>query len=323
MKAMSKMFLIISVIIAVVGGALMITGSVMAKKQGIQLYPEKVDGKYIYTLDLSDKEINKISIDATDADIEVHTGSEKEYIEFINFNENYYSISTTNKVVKFEERVSLESIISFWDGNYSFKGVRSILNLGGYPDGKKEVHIYLKSTSLLNIFSFSITDGNITVKNADSNTDYVITMDSGCVTMENVSTDSKVMINGNKCDLRFKNCKFKYFASDIADVIMKADISNVHSFEFTGKSGTLDSSITVDSELLDVRISSEGPFTYNEKIYNTNYSNNDKTVNITEEFAIVHIDGTDINIKTDVKVQQLEEKSEETTESTETSEELK
>lgn len=310
MKAMSKMFLIISVIIAVIGGALMITGSAMAKKQGIQLYPDKIDGKYIYTLDLSDKEITKISIDATDADIEVHTGSEKDYIEFINFNENYYSISTTNKVVKFEERVSLESLISFWDGNYTFKGVRSVLNLGGSPDGKKEVHIYLKSTSQINVFSFSITEGNITVKNADSNTDYVITMDSGCVTMDNVSTESKVMINGNKCDLRFKNCSFKYFASDIASVIMKADISNVHSFEFTGKSGTFDSSITVDSELLDIRISSDGPFTYNDQVYNTNYSNNDKTVNITDEFAIVHIDGAEIAVKTNVRIQQSEAETE-------------
>ena len=317
MKAMSKMFLIISAIIAVVGGALMITGNAMAKNQGVQLFPEKIDGKYIYTLDLADKEITKISIDATDADIEVHTGSEKDYIEFINFNENYYSISTTNKVVKFEERVSLESIISFWDGNYTFKGVRSILNLGGSPDGKKEVHIYLKSTSLINVFSFSITEGNITVKNADSNTDYVITMDSGCVTMENVSTESKVMINGNKCDLRFKKCSFKYFASDIANVIMNAEISDVHSFEFTGKNGTFDSSITVDSELTDVRISSEGPFTYNDQVYNTDYSNNDKTVNITDEFAIVHIDGADINIKTSVKVQQPEAEAEESEETPE------
>lgn len=317
MKAMSKMFLIISVIIAVIGGALMITGSSMAKKQGILLFPEKVDGKYIYTLDLSDKDIAKISIDATDADISVHTGSESDYIEFINFNENYYSISTTNKVVTFEERVSLSSIIAFWDGNYTFKGVRSILNLGGTPDGKKEVNIYLKSTSAIKGFTFSITEGNITVKNAGSNTDYVITMDSGSVIMNNVSTESKVTINGNNCDLKLKGCSFKYFAGDIANVTMNADISNIHSFEFTGKSGKMTASLSVDSETSDVRISSEETFSYNGQVYNANYSSNDKTVNVTDEFAIVHIDGADIDINTTVEIFKPDTAAEDTAAETE------
>lgn len=306
MKAMSRFFLLVAGILAAIGAVLMIIGSIMAKSSGVQLYQQKVDGKYLYKLDLADKDIAKISIDATNTDITVYTGEEEEYIEFINFNENYYSITTTNKVVKFEERVSLNSLISFWDGNFTFKGMRSFLNLGSSADGPKEVNIHLKDTSEINVFSFTITDGNIKVSDADSNTDYIITMDSGNVTMNNVKTASKVMINGNNCAIEFKSCAFKYFASDVASVDLTAEISGLHSFEFTGKNGVLNASVSLDSDKSDVRIASELPFTYNETEYNGEYASNDKTVTVTDEFALVHITGAQLKVTSNVTLPQPE-----------------
>jgi|GEM_PF-2722002 len=300
MKQMSKFFLLISGVLLGIGAVLMIIGSIMAKSAGVQLYQKKIDGKYMYTLDLTDKDISKISIDATDTDITLYTGEESEYIEFINFNDNYYSITTTNKVVKFEERVSLNSLISFWDGNFTFKGMRSFLSLGRSVDGQKEINIHLKDTADINVFNFTITDGDIKIENADSNTDYIITMDSGNVTMNNVKTDSKVMINGNDCKVKFKSCSFKLFASDIATVSLDADISDLHSFEFTGKKGTFTASLSVDNIENDIRISSELPYTYNGDTLSEDYSNNDKSVNVTDEFAIVHITGGELNINANI-----------------------
>ena len=234
------------------------------KKSGVQLFQEKIDGKYMYTLDLSEKDITKISIDATDTDVTLKTNEDKNYIEFINFNENYYSLATTNKVVKFEEHVSLSSLISFWDGNFKFKGMRSFLNLGSSMSGQKEVIIHMTDTSEINVFSLTITDGDIFFENADSNTDYIITMDSGNVTMKNISTESKVMINGNNCKVDFESCSFTYFESDIADADLTAQLSNVHVFDFTGKNGKLSANIKLDSIDHDVRITSdsEEPFIY-------------------------------------------------------------
>ena len=304
MKAMSKFFLIIAGVLLVIGAILMIIGSIMAKNNGIQLFQEKVDGKYLYNLDLSEKDINKISIDATDTDIVLKTGEDKEYVEFINFNENYYSLTTTNKVVKFEEHVSLNSLISFWDGNFRFKGMRSFLHLGSSLSGQKEVIIHLNDTSAINVFSFTITDGDITIENADSNTDYTITMDSGNVSMKNVTTDSKVMINGNNCFVNFENCNFKYFASDIATVNMNADIDSLKSFEFTGKSGTVNAALGIISEPYDVKISSDSasPILFNGEEYTGVYANNEKMAEVPEEYGIVHITGGALDTKLTLEI---------------------
>ena len=293
MKAMSKFFLIIAAVLLVIGAVLMIIGSVMAKKAGIQLFQEKQDGKYLYTLDLSEKDITKITIDATDTDITMITGEDHNYIEFINFNENYYSITTTNKVVKFEEHVSLSSLISFWDGNFKFKGMRSFLNLGSSMSGQKEVIIHMTDTSEINVFTFTITDGDILLENADSNTDYTITMDSGNVTMRNIATQSKVLINGNDCTVRFEDCSFKFFESDIAQADMTASITGVHSFGFTCKSGKVTADLKIDSESNDIRITSDSelPFKFNNEEFTKEYANNDSLTDIPPEYSYVHING--------------------------------
>lgn len=296
MKAMSRFFLIVSGILLLAGIVLMIIGGIMAKNAGIQLYQKKVDGKYLYSLDLTDKEITKISIDATDADIIVHTGAEKDYIDFTNFNENYYSIATTNRVVKFEEYVNLSTLISFWDGNFTFKGMRSFFNFGSGAVGQKQIDIYLHDTKMINVFSFTISDGDITIENANSSTDYLITMDSGNVLMSNVVTDSSVSVNGNKCVLRFDNCSFKYFDSDIANIDMTAAISDVHKFEFNGKSGTLNVNLALDAADTDVVITSSLPFTFNSQGYTGEYKNNEKMIEPPEEYAIVHIDASEVSV---------------------------
>ena len=309
MKAMSKLFLIIAAILLVIGAVLMIIGSSSAKKQGILLYPEKTDGKFIYTVDLTDKDITKITIDATDANIKVITGEENEYIEFINFNENYYSVSTTNKIVKFEERVSLSTLFSFWDGSYTFKGMRSLLNLGGRVEGQKEVLIHLKDTSKINNFSFTITDGDITVKNADSGTDYIITMNNGKVLMENVKSTSKLMINGNDCKIDLKSCQFHFFASDVYNVDLSAEIKDMQSFEFTGKTGKITAKIGMDMTEHDIRINSDNPITFNSNIYNGNYSDSNKPSG-SQEYNILHIDGESINITVDIDEPETEQPEE-------------
>ena len=299
MKTMSKFFLIIAAILLVIGAVLMIIGSAMAKRAGVQLFQQKQDGKYLYNLDLSEKDIAKISIDATDTDVILKTGEDHNYIEFINFNENYYNITTTNKVVKFEEHVSLSSLISFWDGNFKFKGMRSFLSLWSSMDGQKEVIIHLTDTSDINVFTFTITDGDITLENADSNTDYTITMGSGNVTMNNVSTQSKVQINGNDCALTFENCSFKYFDANIDNVDMKAAISSVHTFDLTGKTGKVSADLKLDTEHNDIRITStsDQPFLLNNEEFKNEYTNNESMTDVPSEYSYVHINGGDIALE--------------------------
>jgi len=309
MKAMSKFFLIIAAVLLAIGAALMIIGSVMAKNSGIQLFQEKHDGKYLYSLDLSDKEITKVSIDATDTDITLKTGEDRSYIEFINFNENYYSIKSTNKVVEFEEHVSLSSLISFWDGNFKFKGMRSFLSLGSSMSGQKEVIIHMTDTSDINVFSFTITDGDIVLQNAESNTDYTITMDTGNVTMSNITTQSKVQINGNNCSVKLENCSFRYFESNIDNVELNADIHTLHTFDFTGKSGKVLANLEMDTEKNDIiiRTESEQPFKFNNEEHTKEYLNNIMSSDADQDPSFIHVKGEDMTIEIIAKIPETPE----------------
>ena len=301
MKAMSKFFLIVSGVIAVIGVILMIVASGLAKKTGYQLYQKKVDGKYLYELNLEGSEIAKISINATDTNIRVLCGEDRNYIEFINFNPNYYSIDTRNKIVSFNERAGLNSILSVWEGGYTFKGMRSFLNLGGTVSGQKDIIIHLKDTKGINCFYFTITTGDITFDPTDSMTDYMITMTSGNVTMNGVKTSSTVKISGNDCKLSFKDCSFKTFDGDIENSDINVEIGGLHSFEFTGDTGVLNGKLSSETSNCNVKISSQNMITYNSEVITENeYSNASDRKDITEEDDNIKIDTKDLKINLEV-----------------------
>lgn len=300
MKAMSKFFLMISAVIAALGIILMIVGAISASSADVQLYPEKINGKYVFTVDMSDKEISTIKIDATDTDIDVITGEESEYIEFINFNQNKSSISTTNSMVKFEENASLTSVLSFWNGNFEFKGLRSIFSFGGEDENAKQIVIHLKSTEKIKNFSFTIGNGDISIANAKSDTDYIITMDSGNIDFKAVKTNSNVSINGNDCKVNFEDCRFKYFDADITTVEIYADVHGIHDFEYTSLHGKMNAILALDSADNDIRITNNIPFTLNDDEYPNSYSNSDKMGDAPEEYAKIHINGDDLILHTKI-----------------------
>lgn len=299
MKAMSKFFLIVSGVLVGIGIVICIIASVMAKSQGIQLFQKKTDGKYIYTVDLENTDITKISIDATNADITVYTGQEKEYIEFINFDDNYYSVSTTNMVVSFNEYVDLPSLFSFWDPSYSFKGMRSILKLVKHVDGPKEINIYLSDRRDMKIFDFTLESGEIIVENMSSDTDYTFSLDSGRIEMTNINTESNLKINANSCSVDIEKCSFGYFNGDIATANVKGNIGGVHSFVLSSKSGNIDLDIAFDSELSNTNIMTSGTVSVNGEFYQGTYNNISDDIEITEEFATAKITGDDLNVNFD------------------------
>lgn len=296
MKPMSKLFLIVAAIIAAIGAVLMIVASCSAKAAGVQLFPEKSDGKYVYTVDFTDTDISKISIDATDADITVYTGNEKEYIEFINFNENYYSISTTNRVISFDEYVDLESVFSFWDSNFKFKGIRSLFSLGKKIDGDKQINIYISDSRDLNVFDFEIEEGIISISNLSTSTDYKFTVGTGEVKFKNIKTSSSFSLVGNNCSLELENCEFHSFKVDVADVAMKGGISELHTFALNSKSGSLNTDLSFDSDKIYVSATTSGSAVINGETVQPPYKNASDPNEITSDYSTVEITGETLNV---------------------------
>ncbi len=263
MKAMSKFFLIFAAILIVAGIIICLIASGMAKKEDVLLFPEKVDGKYVYTLDISETDISKISLDVTDANINVYTDSETEYVEFINFNENYYSLSSTNHVLSFDEYVDFKSMITFWDADYTFKGIRSLFRLGNKIEGEKEINVYISDDRDIKIFDFSLANGNINVSHLSTETDYKFSLDNGEVTMKDISTVSNVTVTANKCTLNIENCSFSGFECDAADITLKGDVGFCHSFTVNSKSGSIDADISLDSDEYEVAVLTSGSLSVN------------------------------------------------------------
>ncbi len=292
MKAMSKFFLIFAGVLLLIGVIICLIASGMANSEGILLFSEKVDGKYIYTVDLTDTEISKISLNATDANIKVVTGSENEYVEFINFNENHYSLSTTNQVLTFSERVDgIKSMLTFWDTGYSFKGIRSLFRIGNKIEGGKEINVYISDTRDINILDFTITDGTIEVSHLSTETDYKFALDNGSVIMKDISTTSMVNIKANKCTVTVEDCSFSNFTCDATDVTLKGDVAFCHTMAVNSKSGSIDANVSLDSDDYEVSVHTSSSLTINSEPQSGDYKKltseelpeNHTTVKITGE----------------------------------------
>ncbi len=296
MKPMSKLFLIVAAIIATIGAVLMIVGACGAKAAGVQLFPEKSDGKYVYTVDFTDTDISKISIDATDTDITVYTGNETEYIEFINFNENYYSVSTTNRVISFDEYVDLESVFSFWNSNFKFKGIRSLFSLGKKIDGNKQINIYISDSRDLNVFDFEIEEGVISISNFSTPTDYKFTVGTGEVKFKNIETASSFSLIGNSCSLELENCKFHSFKIDVADIVMKGDVSGLHTFALNSKGGSVNTDLSFDSDKIYVSATTSGSAVINGETIQPPYKNVSDPNEITSDYSTVEVCGETLNV---------------------------
>lgn len=299
MKAMSKFFLVVAGILTVAGIIVCLIASGLAKASGILLFPEKIDGSYVYTIELNNTDITKISLDVTDADINVITGQDNEYIEFINFNENYYSVSTTNKVLTFDEYVDLASMLAFWDSDFSFKGMRSLIRLGNRVNGEKEINIYISDVRDITVFDFTIANGNISVSDISTETDYKFCMDKGKISMKNISTVSSVSVTANYSEITLEECSLNSFSCDSANVYIGGSIDFCHSFAVNSKNGTIDTDLTLDSDEFEVSILTSGSIKVNDENYSSAFKNDVDKDDLPENCTNVKITGEKLNVSLD------------------------
>lgn len=201
MKPASIISLIVAVVISIAGLITCIVAQNMAEKSGQNLFSEiKTDGDNTRTVDLTESDVNKIQLIFNDAEVTVHGNSEKSYIEFINFKDNYYSLSSTSSLVSFDETPDITSMLMFWENGFSFKGIRYILNFNrdNEPKGEKEIHIYLTSVNNVKQIDIQATTCTVNINNMTSSTDYLITANDVTLNTNHINTTSAVSINTGK-----------------------------------------------------------------------------------------------------------------------------
>ncbi|MBE6625826.1 MAG: DUF4097 domain-containing protein [Ruminococcaceae bacterium] len=201
MKPASIISLIVAVLISVAGLVTCIVAQNMAQASGQNLFSEiKTDGDHTRSIDLTEADINKIQLIFSNAEVTVHGNSEKSYIEFINFKDNYYSLTSTSSLVSFDETPDITSMLMFWENGFSFKGIRYILNFNkdNEPKGDKEIHIYLTADKNVKQIDIQATSCTVNITNMTTSTDYLITADEVTLNTNHINTTSAVAINSGK-----------------------------------------------------------------------------------------------------------------------------
>lgn len=202
MKPTSIVSLVVAVLLIIVGLVTCFIAQNMAQANGEFLFSEERNDDIVQTVDLTDSEISKIELIIDNAKINIIGRSEKSYIEFVNFRENYYALSVTNRVLSFDEIPDVTSMLKFWENGFSFKGMRYILNFNNQPeeDKPKAINIYLETGRDIKIFDITADYCTLSIQNVTTPTDYNIAAKEAVITTNTLQTTSSFNINSGEDD---------------------------------------------------------------------------------------------------------------------------
>ncbi|MBR6708363.1 MAG: DUF4097 family beta strand repeat protein [Clostridia bacterium] len=192
MRATSVIFLIISVVLALVGVLTCSIGANMAEEQGIALFDQvpDADNNLIYTHNYTGDGVKKIAIDVGDAEINVYGGSETAYIELINFSESEYDLSTSNLTLSVVDNSSLLRMLEWGENGINFHGFRHFFHSLDFSDKPRAINIYVTTDSAVKAFDLSVGNGSITMQDIEMDFDLTLSLDRGAVKFENLHSTS-------------------------------------------------------------------------------------------------------------------------------------
>ena len=215
MKPASIISLIIAVLLVIVGLVTCFIAQNMAQANGEYLFAEEVEGSRVVTEPISE-EVTKIALVFSDAKVNIYGRCDRENsehysetakIEFVNFKENYYTLSNKNNLLSFDEIPNLTSMLKFWENGFSFKGMRYILNADSIREilnkeekveTDKQINVYLTSAMTIKNFDVKASgEAEVLIENMRTETDYNISGATVRLDVLSSTTDSAININSD------------------------------------------------------------------------------------------------------------------------------
>ncbi len=205
MRATSIIFLILSVVLALVGIMTCAIGSAMADEQGIVLFDQIADenDNLIYTYNYANDGIKKVSIDVADADVCIYGGSESAYIELVNFTKGTYDLSSTNLTLSVVDNSSLLKLFSISSDGINFDGFRHYLKSFDFGDKPRAINIYLPTDGAIKQFDIKLAGGDLHFTDATLDADLTAEIGEGNITLERFNTASDLSLNLEKGAVHF------------------------------------------------------------------------------------------------------------------------
>ncbi len=210
MKPASVISLIVAVLLVIAGFVTCMIAKNMAEAEGQPLFAEDRDYGLVNTIDLAETSISKLELNVDDAEIHIVGKSEASYMELVNFRENYYSFSDSNRVLTFDEVGDVTSMLKFWENGMSFKGIRYLFTAGGEePVGDKVINLYLGGDGVdLKIVNITGKNCKVFLEKLDYNADYTIALETGELSCTNLRTQSKLSYTGTTLGLNLDVASF-------------------------------------------------------------------------------------------------------------------
>ncbi len=210
MKPASVISLIVAVLLVIAGFVTCMIAKNMAEAEGQPLFAEDRDYGLVNTIDLSETSISKLELNVNDVEIRIVGKSDTSYMELVNFRENRYSFSDSNRVLTFDEVGDVTSMLKFWENGMSFKGIRYLFTAGGEePEGDKVINLYLGGDGVdLKIVNITGQNCQVYLENLDYNADYTIALETGELSCSNLRTQSNLSYTGTTLGLQLDVASF-------------------------------------------------------------------------------------------------------------------
>ena len=258
MKPTSIIFLVVSVLL-IIGGV--ITCSIakdVAVTDGYILFHDSDSGGTYVRQDFRASDINKIELVFTDAEVNIYGGAEESYIEFFNFRDCLYRLSTSGNTLSLDEIPNLKSLLSF-QGGFSFSGMRYFLRFGNEKLGPKKVNVYIGADSALKVIALSGESCTLHAETIGTQADMQITMDKSLTLVgRDIRTASAFSISAPNITLDMEDCSLNELFTEGNRLDASLDRFYFAVWEGTFTAGAVTAQIPASSDQYNMDIQGSG-----------------------------------------------------------------
>ena len=104
-------------------------------------------------------------------------------------------------------------MFKFWEGGFSFKGMRYLFRFGDGGRGMKTVTVNIADTSMLKTVSVSEESGSFSLTGADVSADYILSLGKASADISGLSTTSVLSVSSSAgASMKISDCRAKEFS---------------------------------------------------------------------------------------------------------------
>lgn len=240
MRRTSIISMIVAGVIIIAGIIVCAVGGAYAKKDNYMLFPEVENGESVYRHDFTEEEVSRINVAVEAADVYFTRGGESSYIEIRNFNSNYYKLSTENNLISFTEVTDVMSMFKFWEGGFSFKGMRYIFRLDTNSDEGRRVTVNLAEGTEIPAISVDAEAGKVSLADISLSSEVTLNLGAAAAELNAVSLSGTLAVSSETGSLTVMDSAFSKFliSGKSCDAVIDGVVSELCHWEM--KAGDVD-----------------------------------------------------------------------------------